>query len=57
MQFIYVFDTEVRDELEKLGYILLKNDEQNSIFVFKNDDRLVFDMESNSYVFSDTLTF
>lgn len=57
MQFIYVFDTEVRDELENLGYILLKNDEQNSIFVFKNDDRLVFDMESNSYVFSDTLTF
>lgn len=39
------------------GFILLKEYKENSIFVFKADNTLVFSLGEDSYVFSDTLSF
>lgn len=56
-KFIYVFNKEARDALEKRGYVLLKDDNTNMIFVFENRSLSVFDLEDISYALSDTLTF
>lgn len=64
-QFIYVFSTEDRDKLLGLGFSLLKEDEDNNIFVFvaenvydKSDIALKFDaVDLSEYMESDTLTF
>ena len=59
-RFIYVFDKNARDTLLSANYQLLKADEQQNIFVFKNKE--VANFSSNSvvsfaFVLSDTLTF
>ena len=58
-KFIYVFDAAARDELSQAGFLLLKEDERNSIWVFANDASRKFDLERAdvSYIESDTLTF
>jgi len=58
-KFIYVFDTASRDELVGAGFLLLKSDERNSIYVFGADDRMSFALADGHipYVGSDVLTF
>ncbi len=58
-KFIYVFDSAARDALVKAGFLLLKTDEENSMYVFSLGDALNFDaMQCEfSYITSDTLTF
>lgn len=57
--FIYIFDTAARDRLLEAGFLMLKKDEENSIFIFANDDTERFSAlrPEFSYVLSDTLTF
>lgn len=57
--FIYVFDTAARDRLLEAGFLLLKKDEENLIYIFANDDtgRFAALTAQFSYVLSDTLTF
>lgn len=55
--FIYVFSTQDRDKLLSKNYNLLKSDERNNIYVFENNNQLVFDNADMKFVFSDTLTF
>ncbi len=56
---IYVFDTASRDELLRAGFLMLKEDERNGIWVFAADDTLQFNLDSATfrYVDSNTLTF
>lgn len=55
-RFIYVFDPETRDKLAALGYICIKSDERNKLYVFLNDERLSF-AKIDGCVTSDKLTF
>ena len=57
MKFIYVFKKEDRDRLLSDGYVLLKEDDSNSIYVFEIGDKLVFELTDMDFVYSDTLTF
>lgn len=58
MKFIYVLSPEHRDEMIAAGYVLLKEDKANKIWVFENavpcNFSLAFDFP---HVLSDTLTF
>lgn len=56
-EFIYVFDQEARDALLKMGLTLLKSDERNKVYVFKNSDQKNFVIKDFSYITSNTLTF
>lgn len=57
MKFIYVFSTEDKDTLLKVGFTLLKEDARNSIYVFGKNNALTFALADVSYVETDTLTF
>lgn len=57
LMFIYVFSTQDRDKLLLKNYNLLKSDERNNIYVFENNNQLVFDNADMKFVFSDMLTF
>lgn len=57
MKFIYVFKKEDRDRLLSDGYVLLKEDDSNSMYVFEAGDKLVFELTDMDFVYSDTLTF
>lgn len=58
-RFIYVFDTAARDMLSQAGFLLLKGDEQNKVWVFLTEGGQEFDPGSAgfSYLTSNTLTF
>ena len=58
-KFIYVFDTAARDKLTQAGFLLLKKDEKNSMWVFAADAEIHFDLGAAefSYLTSNTLTF
>lgn len=57
-EFIYVFSKENRDKMLDLGFVLLKNDEKNSVFVFKSNEKLAFELFTiKDFVESNTLTF
>ncbi len=55
--FIYVFSSAARDELLAAGFVLLKEDENNSLYIFKADGTLTFTLNDASYAMSDTLSF
>ena len=55
--FIYVFSSAARDELLAAGFVLLKEDENNSLYIFKADGTLTFTLNDESYAMSDTLSF
>ena len=58
MKFIYVMDAASKRTLLKKGYILLKEDEKNSIWIFENRKETLFDLGLDcKYVLSDVLTF
>ena len=57
-EFIYVFNKENRDKMLDLGFVLLKNDEKNSVFVFKSNEKLAFELFTiKDFVESNILTF
>ncbi len=55
--FIYVFSPAARDEMLAAGFVLLKEDDNSSLYIFKSDDKLTFTLNDASYVISDTLSF
>lgn len=55
--FIYVMDTRSRDALLKLGYELLKANNEQIVWIFVNKSDLQFDSLDIPCVVSDTLTF
>lgn len=57
MKFIYVFDEAAERKLLDAGFVLLKADSDNSIYVFHYDLSISLPCEDVSYVLSDTLTF
>lgn len=58
MKFIYVMDKKSKKLLEKKGYILLKEDIENYIWVFENREETMFDLGFEcECVLSDILTF
>jgi hypothetical protein len=60
-RFIYVFDRESRDKLERAGYKLIASDEKKDTYVFanKHDDekKMSFSLDGISYFPSNKLTF
>lgn len=57
MKFIYVFDEEAKSKLLNAGYTLMKEDMDNSIYVFCCNGNMLFANEDISYIMSDTLSF
>ena len=56
-EFIYVFDPARKDELLKAGFVLLKSDEKNRVFIFKADNSIAFALDNTSCVYSNIFTF
>lgn len=62
-KFIYVFNKEAKRLLENAGFVLLKEDEFNSTYVFvkgdlpEDSEKYTFALSQVSYIPSDTLTF
>lgn len=56
---IYVFSQEDKNVLEINGFTLLKQDEENNIYIFAYDDSLYskFSLDNIDYYLSDSLTF
>lgn len=56
---IYVFNKEDKNVLEINGLTLLKQDEENNIYIFAYDDSIhsKFSLEDIDYFLSDSLTF
>lgn len=57
MRFIYVMSLNDKKKLERLGYKLLKADENNSVYVFENKAELNFSVGDMPHILSNTLTF
>ena len=56
-KFIYAFSESDRDVLLSQGYTLLKVDNAQKIYVFKNKEELCFSMNDGTFALSDILTF
>lgn len=56
-KFIYAFSESDRDVLLSQGYTLLKADNTQKIYVFKNKEALCFSMNDGTFALSDILTF
>lgn len=58
-KFIYVLDAAARDTLAQAGFLLLKSDERNHMWVFAEDESVRFDLEHADFsmIRSDRLTF
>lgn len=56
-QFIYVFDERDRDTLLAAGFYMLKEDTENSLFIFASDEGLQDVLDGMNYATSNTLTF
>ena len=57
MKFIYVFDAQNKEKLEALGYTLLKEDADSSVYIFESNSSLKFGLDDVDFIYSDTLTF
>lgn len=55
--FLYVMDTESRDKLLNLGFELLKENDEKTVWVFVNKLYRMFDLVDVPCVVSDVLTF
>ena len=57
-KFIYVFQEEAKDALEKRNLKLIKYDERNKLWVFENQNNNSFEFELDfPFVLSNTLSF
>ena len=56
-KFIYVFDEVSRDALIQRGYVLMKEDPRNRIYIFLNDGKGEFGLSESSFALSNILTF
>lgn len=57
MRFIYVFSEPDKQLLVGLGYRLLKEDNNNSMYIFENNNTLCFSKDEVKFVYSDVLSF
>lgn len=56
-KFIYTFSEKAKESLLSKGFIMLKEDIQNSMCVFENKDELRFDLSTEEFAYSNILTF
>lgn len=57
-RFIYVFNESDKERLQKEGFVLLKEDKQNSVFVFAYNDKMNFALTGGiQYTATNVLTF
>lgn len=57
-EFLYVFNEQDRDKLIQSGFVLMKSDEANSVYIFKTKDEVTFsDSGVDKYYLTDVLTF
>jgi len=56
--FIYCVDKELKEELIKKGYQLLKEDDNGAVFVFDENIKFNFaEISKNKFMFTNKLTF
>ena len=56
--FIYCFDKELKQELIKQGFKLLKEDDKGATFVFSDKEKFDFTkVDKTKYLFTNRLTF
>jgi hypothetical protein len=55
--FIYVFNKDASELLTKEGYELVKADDRNSVYIFRNKAEMSFALSNISYLTSNTLSF
>ena len=55
--FIYVFSKEAKEDLLKRGYVLLREDPKQNIYVFENKKEIPFQGKDYAYSLSNTLYF
>ena len=56
-KFIYVFDEDARNLMLKAGFVLLRGDVKNGIYVFANDNRLQFSFNGMEHIVTNTMSF
>ena len=58
-KFVYVFCAEAKKALLKRGFELVREDEENSIWIFENKDpdKMEFAVSKYPHVLSNTLSF
>ena len=56
-EFIYLFSEADRDAFLAKGFVLLKSDDVNKMYVFKNTDDIWFDCKKTDCVLSNVITF
>ena len=56
-KFIYVFSAADRDKLLGGGFLLLKEDAYNTVYIFAADDRMRPLLDEISYLTGNTLTY
>jgi len=59
MHFIYVMSEQDKDKMLALGYVMMKEDAKNRMWVFLNKDTKTFsgDKAGIQFILSNTLTF
>lgn len=57
MKFIYVFNKNSKDKLLKEGFVLLKEDTYNSVYIFNDNPSISYALADISFIRSDSLTF
>ena len=56
MHFIYVFNKDAKETLEKMGYKMFQSDDLYETYVFLNDTNINIADSGFSYILSDSLT-
>lgn len=56
-RFLYVFEEGARDKLLAEGFVLLKSDNKNDVYIFANKTDMNFELVDITFVRSDVLTF
>ena len=56
-KFIYAISREASDLLVAQGFRLIKEDKNNNIYIFENDEKKSFNFSTGNFAFSDILTF
>ena len=56
-RFVYVFDKGTAESLMAQGYVPIKMNEKNNVYVFENKTELLMKFTKKDFVFSNTLSF
>lgn len=56
-KFIYTFNPEAKEKLLSAGFVLIKEDTANSVYIFLNNDTVNYALSEISYITSNSISF